>query len=233
VRRSLATALAGLVVLAGLGPLAGCSGGSSGGSAGNPGQLLERAKGTLDQTSGVHFRLVTDQLPSGTGGLLDADGVGTHQPAFRGTISASENGFTVDADVVAVHSKVYVKVSISPIYQTINPADYGAPDPATLMDPRHGISALLTAATDLRQRGQTRDGSEVITSVSGSLPGGRIAALFPSADASRPFAAVFDVAGSSQLRQATITGPFYAGNPPVTYTVTLDGYGQKAQISAP
>ena len=41
----------------------------------------------------------------------------------------------------------------------MNPADYGAPDPARL-DPNTGLSAWLTEATGIEEAGRSREGQD-------------------------------------------------------------------------
>ena len=96
--------------------------------------------------AGVRIGLSTPKLPPSVNGLLAADGVATHDPAFKGTIKVAASGITADADVVAVDGIVYAKLPFTSKFVPIDPADYGAPDPADLMNPDGGLSSLLTAA---------------------------------------------------------------------------------------
>src|SRR4051794_34288277 len=79
----------------------GCSGGSDEATL-TPGQTMSAAKKKLDATSGVHLKLATNDLPTGVDGLLEADGVGTHDPAFQGGIKVAASGITANVPVVAV-----------------------------------------------------------------------------------------------------------------------------------
>jgi lipoprotein LprG len=214
--------------------LAGCSSGSSPApGSSEPTQLLADAKRALDQAGSVEFTLSTDELPAGTGGVLTADGTGTHAPAFEGDLSVSQSGLTVGARVVAVKGKVYAKIGPLPSFTEIDPADYNAPDPAALMSTRTGLSALLTAATDVRSEGQVRDGADLLTKITGTVPGDSVASLFPSADAAAEYPTTFTIDEDSRVRTVDVTGPFYEGYGDVTYTVTFDSYGDKVEISAP
>lgn len=221
-----------VLLLAGLPALAGCSGGSSGSDL-SPTKTLAAAKRNLDRTRGVHLVLSTGKLPNGVDGLLHADGVGTHAPAFKGNIKVATSGFTADAAVVAVAGKVYAKLPFTTKFSTIDPARFGAPDPATMMDPRTGLSSLLTEAQGVKQGPQQRDGRKVLSTYTATLPGRAVAAILPSASASRSFKATFTVTDTHRLDKAVLTGPFYphAGN--VTYTIAFDQYGVAKNISAP
>ncbi len=220
--------LAALPVSAGLG---GCSNG--GGEQLTPAQAMTAAKRTLDRTSGVHLTLSTDHLPRGVSGLLAADGVGTHDPAFKGSIKVVASGISADAKVIATGGAVYAVLPFTTKYVRIKPKDYGAPDPATLMDTQGGLSSLLTRARDLTAGKQTRDGKQVVEAYSGTVPGSAVAAVIPSADSTAAFDATFEVGGDHRLHRATLTGPFYPTGGNVTYTVTFDDYGAHPQIKAP
>ncbi len=212
--------------------IASCSSDDSGGPTGpDPSEQLGDAKAAMDSADSLTFSLSTDGLPSGQPGVLEASGVGTHEPAFRGDIEVNQSGLGVNGEVVAVDGKVYAKLLV-PVFVEIDPADYGAPDPAVLMSEKSGISSLLTAAEGVKADGQRREGDDVLDQISGTIPGEAMAAIFPSADGSAPFPATFALADDGRLRSAEISGPFYGGDS-VTYTVTLDEYGGPVEITAP
>lgn len=213
--------------------LAGCNGGDGGGATTDPADVLAKAKTQLDQTPGVTVQLSTDKLPDGVDGVLDATGVGTHDPAFKGDIKAVIRGITATVPVVAVNGTVYAKLPFTTAYAEINPADYGSPDPAQLMATQGGISSWLTAATGVKTGGQTRDGDAVITTYTGTVPGKAVAAVVPSADETADFDASFGIDDQGRLVQAVVTGPFYGSAADVPYTVSLSDYGTDATITAP
>jgi hypothetical protein len=95
------------------------------------------------------------------------------------------------------------------------------------------LSALLTAATDVRADGEIRDGPDLLTKITGSVPGETVAALFPSADAGPDYPATFTIDEDSHVHSVEVTGPFYEGHGDVTYTITFDSYGDEVEISAP
>src|SRR3954462_4487729 len=157
--------------------LVGCTSGSD---AKSPDSALAAAKKSLDATSGVSIDLHTDQLPSGVNGVTEATGVGTHAPAFDGKLVVLVNNLSVHVPVVSVEGKVYAELPFTTNFVVVDPGDYGAPDPAALMDPTGGISSWLTAATDVEKAGQTRNGDQVLTSYKGTIPGEAVAAVIPS-----------------------------------------------------
>lgn len=231
-RRSLAT-LATLAALAAP-ALAACSGDDASGSTPSPTEVLADAKAQLDSTSGVHLTLDTDDLPTGVTGVQEAEGIGTHAPAFDGTITVVLSGQAFQVPVVAVDDKVHVQLPLTTGWQAIDPADYGAPDPAQLMSPDHGLSSLLTASTDVRKGESVRGGEgnkEVLTEYSATVPGAAVADVIPTA--SGPFEATYTISDSGELREARLTGTFYRKAPSMTYTVSLDRYGTDQEITAP
>lgn len=223
-----------VAVVAVLWALAGCSGPDSGESAkATPTERLAAAKKQLDDTSGVRIGLSTPELPAGVSGLISARGTGTHAPAFDGTIKVAATGVTADAAVVAVDGVVYAKLPFTSKYAEIDPADYGAPDPAVLLAKDEGLSSLLTTATGVKQGKQVRDGSKVLTRFDGTLPGSAVKRVIPSASTSATFDATFTLSDDDQLSEAVLAGPFYASGGDVTYTITFDQYGTRTEITKP
>ena len=219
-------------VLVALVSLSGCSS-QSATPPQSPRQVLDAAKQKLDRTSGVQIRLAVTNLPNGTSGLVAARGVGTHAPAFQGTIKVSAAGVTADVAVVALKGVVYAQLPFTTSFSQINPADYSAPDPAALLSEQGGLSSLLTSTTGLTEGKQTRQGEQVLTSYRGTVPGKAVSTVLPSAAAGKPFQATYDVDSDGRLSQAVITGPFYPQAPKVTYTISFDRYGVRPQIKAP
>lgn len=215
-----------LLALSMLGLLAGC-GASLTTSAMH--QKLAAAKKALDHTQAINMTLRTTNLPSNVTGLLSATGVGTHQPAFEGNIEASSSGTPLQLPLNSVGGKVQVKMLGARM--TINPHQYGAPDPASLMSPTTGLSTLLTSATKLTGGNQTRQGSNLVTTVNAVIPGPAMAKILPTATTSGSFTATFDLNNLGQLISATLRGPFYPKST-VTYSITLSGYGEKKIIKA-
>ena len=211
--------------------LSGCSGSDDPKS--DPADTLASAKKTLDETPGLRIGLSTGKLPAGVSGLLTADGVATHAPAFQGDIKVAASGVTADAEVVAVDGVVHAKLPFTSTFTEIDPADYGAPDPAALMDPDAGLSSLLTAAEDVKAGKQVREGKVVLSSFTATVPGKAVAEVIPSASSTADFDATFTVTDDDELAKAVLTGPFYPKADDVTYTITFSDYGTKQNITAP
>jgi len=198
-----------------------------------PEQVMAFAKQQLDDTPGVHLHLETPSLPEEISGVVKADGTANHQPAFEGSIDLVYSGFTGTVPVVSVDGVVWAILPFTTKYAPVKPGEYGAPDPATLMDPAKGVSPWLTAATGLVKGDQVRDGSDVLTSYAGTLAGTSVASALPSAGGQGVFDATFTIDGDGRLRTASLTGPFYKGKPELTYNVTFTLYDTEKDITAP
>lgn len=224
------------VVVAGFVPLTlvACGGDSSATQPTDPTTVMTLAKTTLDETSGVTLTLSTDDLPSGVTGITRATGVGTHAPAFDGSITVVLAGQPFEVPVVGVDGKVYAQIPLTPGWQDVDPGEYGAPDPAQLMDTDAGFSSLLPATTGLEAGTSVRGGTgntEILTEYSGQVPGSAVKNVIPSATGD--FDATYTVTAEGELRTAVLTGVFYPDAPAMTYTITFDSYGANPEITAP
>jgi lipoprotein LprG len=164
--------------------------------------------------------------------VTDADGVGTHQPAFDGTITVSVNGLPIEVDVIAVDDKVFIRF---PNWQEVDPADYGAPDPARLVATEGGLSDLLVNTDDVEKGEEVRqgEGSDVIvTEYSGTVPAELVSAVIPSASGD-DFDVTYSIDDDGRLTAAELTGEFYPDSEEMTYTVEFSEYGTDKTIQAP
>jgi lipoprotein LprG len=211
---------------------AGCTGDDTGDES-SPEEALAAAKTKLDETSGVELQLSTEALPEKVDGLVNATGVGTHAPAFEGTVDLLVNELSLEVPVVAVDGLVFAKLPFTKKYAEVDPADYGAPDPAQLMDSSTGISSWLTEVTDVAAGDQSREGSLVLSSYSGTLPGEVVADSIPTADTAAEFPVTFRIDDEGTLHSVDVSGPFYGEGGDVDYTVTLTGYGTEQEITRP
>lgn len=195
-------------------------------------ERLAEAKVAFDEAEFIDFTLGTDSLPEGLPGLLSAEGTGTHDPAFTGKVDVETGAVPLnDTNLIAVDGLVYVDVPFIG-WTDLDPSDYGAPDPAGLMDNESGISALFTATEELTEGDSERDGETVLTSIEGTIPGTAVAEVFPSSGA-EPFDVTYTLSDENMMEGAEITGPFYAGSANVTYTLDLDLDGESVDIEAP
>ena len=227
--------VAGLVLVVGGSLTTACSQDTAPPEVTPPEDVLAQAKQTLDETSGVELHLSTPQLPDGVQGILAARGVATNAPAFDGTISIIFAGSNVEVPVVAVDGKVYAQIPLTVGWSDVDPAEYGAPDPAGLMDPGTGFSSLLAATSDLERGGSVRggeDNTEILTEYTGTVAGPVMKKVIPSSSGDS-FDASYLITDEGELRELALTGVFYADSDPITYTVTFEAYGTEQDISAP
>ncbi len=216
--------------------LAGCTGGGDDGGSTDTAAVqkrLDAAKRTIDDAETVDVSLTTSSVPDGVSGLLSATGKGNHSPAFEGDVKVSSGGATLTAKVIAVDGTVYANTGITPGFLTIDPASLKAPDPAGLLDPDSGLTSILASTEDLKTGDQSRDGRDVLTSVTGTLPGSVVADIIPSASRQGTFTVTYRLTDEDELRDAKMTGPFYGEGSKVTYTVKLATSDEPVTITAP
>jgi lipoprotein LprG len=219
----------------GLGLVAGCS--DDQGSVSDehsPDEVMELAKTTLDETSGVNLSLRTTDLPAGVTGVKEATGVGVHPPAFDGSLTVMLSGTDFNVPVIAVDDKVYAQIPLTPGWSDVDPAEYGAPDPATLMSPDTGFSSLLPATEGLQEGESVRggqDNKEVLTEFTGTVPDDAVKNILPGATGD--FDATYTISADGELREAVLTGVFYPGTDSMTYTIGFEDYGTEKKIAAP
>lgn len=233
-RRATAFRAAGLL-LATSALTAGCSdeGGATEGK--TPEEVVATARQQLDDTSGLHLSLSTKDLPDGVQGLDAATGVATHAPAFDGTITIVFAGSKVDVPVIAVDGTVWAQIPLTVGWSDVDPAEYGAPDPAALMEPGDGFSALLDATTEVQEGSSVRggeDNNEILTEYTGTVAGDDMTAVIPSASGDS-FDVAYSITDEGELREARLTGVFYPDSESMTYTVTFSDYGTEQDITAP
>lgn len=200
-----------------------------------PEEVLATAKQTMDDTSGLTLNLSTDNLPEGVVGVSAAEGVATHAPAFDGTLTVVLSGQDFEVPVIAIDDTVYAQIPLTPGWDTVDPADYGAPNPADLLDPEAGFSSLLPVTTDIKageaKRGG-KDNKEILTTYTGTVPGDAMKQVIPSSSG-ESFDAEYLITDDGELRQAVFTGVFYPKSEEMTYTVDFDDYGTELEIKAP
>lgn len=198
-----------------------------------PADVLAEAKAQLDEAASWHLSLSTSSVPESGNGVLSADGVGTHAPAWEGEVKVLFSGLNATVPIVAVDGKVHAKLPLTPTWSEIDPAEYGAPNPAEFMDPDNGISAMLVALEDAQKGEQTRDGGQIVTTYTGTLPGARVASIIPSADEGATFETSVGINEDGQVTTVSVTGPFFSDGNDVTYDLRFSSYGEDVKISAP
>lgn len=226
----LATAVA--VVLAG--SLTACSGDGDAPVSKDrtPQEVFELAQSKLADAASVDVALETKDLPQGVAGLVKADGTATDQPAFDGSITVMVAGQQPVVPVRAIGDTVWATLPFATTWSQIDPAEYGAPNPAALIDDETGFGSLLALPTDIKEGKSVRggsDNSEVLTTYTASVPGEAVKKVMPDAEAAAPFAGEFLINAEGELREMSLTGAFYSGKPSLTYTLDFSRYSDTAQ----
>jgi lipoprotein LprG len=212
--------------------LTGCSGDDEPANDQTPEERLAAAKAGFDEAEFIGFTLATEELPDDLDeGLLSATGVGTHAPAFDGDVKVQTTIGDITAALIAIDGEVYAELPFTG-WSVLDPGEYGAPDPANLMDPESGISSLFTATTDVTEGDSERDGEVVLTRIDGTIPGDAVEAVFPSSGTT-DFDVSYLLTEEDVLDSVTITGEFYEGKDDVTYRIDLDLAAEEVEIEAP
>ena len=194
---------------------------------------LVAAKKTLDAAPAVHFALSSASAPKATSALVGGEGDVQRPDRFSGALDVLVAGQRVRVKVTSVTGSVYAQL-FGASWAKVDPAQFGLHDPGTFMAPTGGLADLLGTATDARFTGEKRRGAEVLRLVSAAIPGATVARVLTTRDAARAVPAVFGIdTATGQLREATLTGPFFDPVATNTYTVVLDRYGEQVDIRAP
>jgi hypothetical protein len=218
-------------VLFALPGLAACGGDEPEESAGD---LLARAKTTLDEASSAHFVLDSRGAPEAGTLLVGGEGDIARPASFEGTLKVRALGSTLDLEVVSVDGTVYAQLPFSSSFSVVDPAAFGFGDPGALLDPETGISQLLAKAESPKLGEQRRVDGEVVREVTAQIPGDLVEQILTSEDPSQPVQARFSIAtDSGELRRAELTGPFFAAGDDASYTLDLSDLGADVEITAP
>ncbi len=143
-------------------------------------------------------------------------------------------GATFDVPVISVDDTVWAKIPLTFGWSDIDPSEYGAPDPGTLIATEGGFSSLLTATDDLKKGESVRGGEnndEVLTEYTGTVADTEMANIIPTAEGS--FDVTYTITEDNELRAMTMTGVFYPDSDSMTYSVEFSDYGIEKDIVAP
>lgn len=198
-----------------------------------PAQRLAAAKQQADSASSVHLLITSRDVPTDAEGILGADGVGTHRPAFKGILDARIKGVSAKVDTVAIGPDLWLKLPFTARHVKTNPASWGVPSPAQLLSPDKGLTALITHTQSPTDAGSKREGQEVLRSITGTIPGKDVAQILNTGDVNGTYQVSYGLTDpDGLLRKATITGPFFPGTTS-SYDVVFDKYGESVDIKAP
>lgn len=189
--------------------------------------LLSSAHQRLDAAAAFTVSVSASHVPDDINVLKSARGRANRSPAFSGTLRLSRTGSIIDAKVVAVDAKVWAT-----LYGTtfeVRPAQYGAPDPARIVE---GFLSVLAATHDLHEEHAVRESANVLRVVTGVVSGSVVHRFVPSAEASGRFAVTYRFAHDGTLQDAVVKGPFYAGHT-VSYTFGVTPLDSPVTIRQP
>jgi lipoprotein LprG len=213
--------------------VASCGGHQSPTEAVTPLALLQKSRTVVDATPAIHFNLSSTnvshsgtELTGGSGDLVRPDGL-------TGSFSISSSGLGATVAVVEAGGRFYAKLPFTTHYVVTTPESFGLRDPAQLLNPNTGLSPLLTSMAGVHTEGSRRISGELVTVISGTIPGREVPVL-PDLARSLPVSLTASIdPRSDQLRQVTLAGPFTSATATTTYTVTLTDYGEHVKITAP
>jgi hypothetical protein len=198
------------------------------------GDLLDRAKTTLDDASSAHFVLTSENAPKTGTALIGGEGDIARPASFEGTLKVVALGATADLEVVSVDGTVYAQLPFTSGFSVVDPAQFGFGDPGALLDPDTGISQLLSQAESAELGEEKRVDGEVVREVSAEIPGDLVEQILTSEDPSTPVQGLFSIASDSgELRRAQLTGPFFSADEDATFTLELSDFGADVEITAP
>ncbi len=171
-------------------------------------------------------------MPKGANGIISGRRLGQAPAGVQGHASRCASAASqADAEITSVGGEVYAKLPLVPGTNKIDPKAFGLPDPATLFSHRSRPHDAAHRDADAEGRGrQVRQGSEVLTTIKGTLPGAAVVDLFLIGDRNGTFQATYGLTDADELRQVALTGPFFGAGTSSTYTLTLDQYGAPVTI---
>lgn len=226
VRTTVPAAMAALLAVAG------CSGAEP---APSPADAFPAATEKLSEAGSVAVDVSSSGVPSDTNGVSAVTGTGVVDettPKFQGKVTATLRGMTGAIDVIAIGDRVWMSL-FTTTYTAVDVGELGAPNPAQLFRPDGGIAALLASPESFSAGPRKRLDGDVVQTYTGTLAGSVVANSLHLGRATGDFDADYGIdTGTGELRQATITGAFYAGSTS-TYTVKLSDYGVSVDIEEP
>lgn len=227
IRRVLATAA--VLILA----LSGCSGDGEPAGLG-PQERLDAAREKIEQAEAITINLTSTGVPSDVNGVQSASGTGVIEDgtiAFEGEFLGRVSGVAAQAGVLAIGDETYMKL-FTPDYAPIDLEELGAPNPTSFFAPDTGVASLIEATTDVAEGGQAREGREILTQFTGTLPGEKVEALLRLGGPGTTFDVTYGLTEDNELRKAVLEGEFWEGTQS-TYSLLLTDYGTVVPIEAP
>lgn len=224
-------------VLAGALALSACSGDGAAEETATPATPAERlaaAQAALEATDALTIALTSIDVPTDVNGVRSATGVGVvdgDSIKFSGEVEARITGISATVEMISIDDDAYMKL-FTPEFAPVNLEELGAPNPTSFFAPETGIGSLLAATTDLAEGGRQREGREILTEITGTLPGEKVEGLLRLGGPGLQFDVAYGLTDENELRRAVLEGEFYEGTRSV-YTLVLTDYGQAVPIERP
>ena len=225
------------VVLAGAVALSACSGEGSAETEPTPATAAERlaaAQEALEAADGLTVALTSVDVPTDVNGVRSATGVGVvdgESIRFAGEVEARITGVSATVEMIGIDDDAYMKL-FTPDFAPVDLEALGAPNPTSFFAPETGIASLIAATTDIAEGDRQREGREILTEVTGTLPGEKIEGLLRLGGPGLEFDVACGLTDVNELRRAVLEGEFYPGTRS-TYTLILTDYGQVVPIERP
>ena len=213
--------------------LTGCSGEEEP-EAPSPQERLAEARTKVEEAQALTIDLTSTGVPNDVNGVQSASGTGVLEDGvvtFEGEFQGRVSGITATAGILSIGDETYMKL-FTPDYAPVNLDELGAPNPTSFFEEETGIASLIAATTDVAEKGQTREGREILTEITGTLPGEKVESLLMLGGPGTEFDVAYGLTADDELRRAVLTGEFYAGTES-TYTLLLTDYGTPITIESP
>lgn len=226
-RRTLLSAGALALVLL----MTGCGGGSGGQAAQ---ERLDAAQAKIESAEAITIDLTSTEVPSNVDGVQAATGVGVIDGdliKFEGEFQGRVSGMTATVSILAIGDETYMKL-FTPSYEPVDLSTLGVPNPTAFFAADTGLASILAATTEVATGGEVREGSEVLTEITGQLPGEKVKSLLNLGGPGRVFEVRYGLTENDELRKAVVTGEFWEGTES-SYTLLLTDYGKVVPIESP
>lgn len=214
----------------------GCSGSSEGEE---PPELtaqerLDAARAKIEAVDALTINLTSTGVPEDVNGVQSAKGTGVIEGdliKFEGEFQGRVSGITATAGILSIGDDTYMKL-FTPDYEPVDLDELGAPNPTAFFAPDTGVASLMAATTEVAEGGKVREGRDILTEVTGTLPGENVEALLRLGGPGRTFDVTYGLSDDNELRKAVLEGEFWEGTTS-TYTLLLTAYGTAIPIEAP
>lgn len=212
----------------------GCGGGEEEPAPLTAQERLDAARATVEAAEALTINLSSTGVPTDVNGVQSATGTGVIEGdliKFEGEFQGRVSGITATVGILAIGEDTYMKL-FTPDYEPVDLDELGAPNPTAFFAPDTGVASLMAATTEVAEGGQVREGREILTEITGSLPGEKVEGLLRLGGPDQTFDVTYALTEDNELRKAVLEGEFWEGIPS-TYTLLLTAYGTAIPIEAP